>query len=318
MELFWNTVNQYAAQGVDFRFIINYNATEAFLCREDDTEEHPEFFLQIHNNPPLPSSLQPLTVVAPNYALYQQCFHKAQTLMAQHHVKVINLTMSTPIQSPYTLQEIFTHTSARYKVYAPKRFVCFSPEPFIRITPSGQITCTPMKGTINASIPQAEQRILANPKEIEEHNAIITLTQHDLQSIASQVHVTRYRYIEPLHTNRGKLLQVSSQLSAQLSPTQWPSKLGTLLHTLLPASSISGTPKEAAHHIIQACEPTPRGFYTGICGRFAQGALDTGVMIRFIREESPHTLYFHSGGGITHASDCQSEYNEILAKIYLP
>ncbi|MBS6329554.1 MAG: chorismate-binding protein, partial [Prevotella bivia] len=46
-------------------------------------------------------------------------------------------------------------------------------------------------------------------------------------------------------------------------------------------------------------------------------ALDSGVLIRYI-EEIDGKNFFRSGGGITVNSNCLSEYNEIIEKIYLP
>ena len=52
------------------------------------------------------------------------------------------------------------------------------------------------------------------------------------------------------------------------------------------------------------------GYYDG-------GKIDSAVMIRFIEQENGQ-LFFKSGGGITCNSDAQSEYNEIIQKIYVP
>ena len=40
-------------------------------------------------------------------------------------------------------------------------------------------------------------------------------------------------------------------------------------------------------------------------------------MIRFIERDGEH-FYYHAGGGITINSDCRSEYDEVIEKIYLP
>jgi para-aminobenzoate synthetase component I len=45
--------------------------------------------------------------------------------------------------------------------------------------------------------------------------------------------------------------------------------------------------------------------------------LDSGVMIRFL-EHTPEGLVFKSGGGVTLQSDCQKEYDELCAKVYIP
>ena len=54
-----------------------------------------------------------------------------------------------------------------------------------------------MKGTINASVPDARQTILNDPKETAEHNTVVDLLRNDLSIHADRVHVgTRFRYID--------------------------------------------------------------------------------------------------------------------------
>jgi para-aminobenzoate synthetase component 1 len=90
-----------------------------------------------------------------------------------------------------------------------------------------------------------------------------------------------------------------------------------MLDYILPAGSITGTPKKKTIEIIEDIEDFDRGFYTGIFGIYQDKRLNSSVMIRFIdREESK--LYYKSGGGITLNSDTQNEYQEMIDKIYLP
>ena len=52
-------------------------------------------------------------------------------------------------------------------------------------------------------------------------------------------------------------------------------------------------------------------------GYWTAGLLDSAVMIRFLEQEGEN-LYYKAGGGITSKSDLQSEYNEMIQKIYVP
>ena len=90
-----------------------------------------------------------------------------------------------------------------------------------------------------------------------------------------------------------------------------------LLLSMLPAGSICGAPKAKTVSIIQEVEQDPRGYYTGIFGYFDGEELDSAVNIRFIEEKNSQLLY-RSGGGITFLSDMESEYNELIEKIYVP
>jgi para-aminobenzoate synthetase component 1 len=173
-----------------------------------------------------------------------------------------------------------------------------------------------MKGTIDASIPDAEQIILADPKETEEHRAAVDLLADDLRRIACNVRVERFRYIDRLKTSEREILQTSSELVGEL-PEEWQARLGDIILSMLPAGSIAGAPKASTLDVIRRAEPEPRGFYTGVFGYFDGLALDSGVLIRFIEERDGRQFY-RSGGGITAASDWQKEYREVLDKIYLP
>ena len=218
-------------------------------------------------------------------------------------------------------------------------FVCFSPETFVRIK-GGRIYSYPMKGTLDASLPNAEKLLMEDQKEAAEHATIVDLIRNDLSRVAEDVRVDKYRYVDVLHTNKGDILQTSSEISGRL-PEDYPHHLGEILDAQLPAGSITGAPKDKTMQIIQEAEGYDRGFYTGIMGIYDQGELNSAVMIRFIEEEtSPvdfeadgkknfkanagkkpkesRKLYFKAGGGITSKSDCRREYEEVILKIYLP
>lgn len=226
-----------------------------------------------------------------------------------------NLTFKTPIQTGLSLTQIFHSTQAKYKVLVPNEFVVFSPETFVK-TQQNQIFSYPMKGTIDASLPNAEEEILADQKEIAEHVTIVDLIRNDLSRVAKNVLVNKFRYIDKIKTHGKDLLQVSSEIVGDL-PALWQSHLGDILTQILPAGSISGAPKQKTIEIIKNAETYDRGWYTGICGRFDGENLDSGVMIRFIKKEDGK-LFYCSGGGITAFSEPKKEYDEMIDKIYLP
>lgn len=192
---------------------------------------------------------------------------------------------------------------------------CFLPEIFIRIQ-QGTIATYPMKGTMDASVPDARQKLWNDPKETAEHATIVDLLRNDLSTVASDVLVRRYRYIDEVDTHRGTLLQVSSEISGTLAP-DWKDELGTLLFRLLPAGSITGAPKQKTMEIIAEAETYDRGFYTGIMGYYDGENLDSAVMTRFIEKQGDQLVY-KGGGGITTQSDVKKEYNEMLQKVYVP
>lgn len=246
---------------------------------------------------------------------YEKSFNIVKENINKGNSYLVNLTCSTPININLQLNELFFHTKALYKLMLKDRFIIFSPETFIRIK-NGYVYSYPMKGTIDASLPNAESIIMNDPKEAAEHATIVDLIRNDLSIIASHVSVPKYRYIDRIQTNKGVLLQVSSEVRGKLQEN-WQSNIGSLLFSLLPAGSISGAPKKKTQEIIAEAETYNRGFYTGIMGYFDGENLDSAVMIRFI-EKDGDKFFFKSGGGITSQSELNNEYNEMIQKIYVP
>ncbi len=228
---------------------------------------------------------------------------------------LVNLSVPTPIDTNLTLEQIFRHSEAPYRLLFRNRFVCFSPEIFVRIQ-GNRIASFPMKGTIDASVPNAEQVILADYKEAAEHATIVDLIRNDMSMVAEKVWVERYRYIDRIQASDKTLLQVSSEI-AGLLPDTFNGQYGDLLKKLLPAGSITGAPKPRTLEIIDEAEQYNRGYYTGVVGYFDGQNFESAVMIRFI-EQQDNGLVFKSGGGITALSNAKSEYQEVIDKVYLP
>jgi para-aminobenzoate synthetase component 1 len=138
-----------------------------------------------------------------------------------------------------------------------------------------------MKGTIDASVHNAREKILADKKEMAEHIMVVDLLRNDLSIVANDVEVEKFRYITEIPAGDKKLLHVSSHISGDIGE-DWQSKIGTILKELLPAGSISGTPKKSTLEIIERIEAYERGYFSGVFGVFDGESLDSGVMIRFI------------------------------------
>lgn len=173
-----------------------------------------------------------------------------------------------------------------------------------------------MKGTIDATLPNALEELMNNEKEAAEHATIVDLIRNDMSIIADKVHVKRYRYAETIKTNKGSIIQTSSEIHG-LSRNGWQPRLGEILFSQLPAGSITGAPKPSTVRILEQAENYQRGFYTGIMGHFDGRKLNSAVMIRFIDIENG-LLYFKAGGGITAKSNAIDEYNEVIQKVYVP
>lgn len=246
---------------------------------------------------------------------YKNKFDKIIQKIKSGETYLLNLTQPTKIETTLTLKEIYTNANAHYKLRYKDKFVCFSPEKFIQIG-EDKIHTYPMKGTIDASIDNAKEKILNNKKEMAEHIMVVDLLRNDLSIVATDVKVEDFRYVQTVEAGEKKLLQVSSHISGNVG-NNWHNRIGDILKALLPAGSISGAPKKSTLEIIDNIEGYDRGFFSGVFGVYDGKKLDSGVMIRFIEKTEDGYIY-KSGGGITIDSDVNDEYNELLDKIYLP
>lgn len=337
-----NKINRLASQDEPFLFVINYQGDKAFIRQLSDI--NPEECLfdfegrgnssdEMKNNSEKIAEIS-WQIAPPLCEDYERSFDIVKNNIMAGNSYLTNLTCKVPVSCNLSLEDIFHRAKGKYKLLLRRKrnlnpFVCFSPETFVRIK-DGRIYSYPMKGTLDASLPNAEKQLMEDRKEAAEHATIVDLIRNDLSRVAENVRVDKYRYIDVLHTNKGDILQTSSEISGRL-PEDYPHHLGEILDAQLPAGSITGAPKDKTMQIIQEAEGYDRGFYTGIMGIYDQGELNSAVMIRFVEEEASPSktekgknsevsreLYFKAGGGITSKSDCRREYEEVIQKIYLP
>jgi len=313
----FNTINTLGKARTPFLFIVSYDQNKIFAKPLKDLDSDIFYKLEEWRNYPLQKRTNAFTFskIPIDFSSYQRSLHKILEEIRSGNTYLLNLTFRTPIQSSHSLKEIFTYARAKFKLYFKDEFICFSPERFVDIK-NNTIATYPMKGTIDANLPDAEETILHDAKEMAEHVMIVDLMRNDLGIIGSNIQVEKFRYVEKIKAGKKELLQVSSKITAQL-PSTWKDTLGTLLSQILPAGSISGTPKKSTVDIIDHVEDYDRGFYTGVFGIFDGTSLRSAVMIRFIEKEAGQ-LYYKSGGGITIDSHAKSEYEELIDKIYLP
>lgn len=312
-------MNECGKDGKPFFFALNFDTTEGIFIQNPLLQNEVLFEIRGQGNkPPVVTNSKPNYHFEPlpiGLDVYQKRFEKVHQALRSGIISVINLTVKTPLKTDLSLMDIFAKSHSLYQLYVPNRFVCFSPEQFVKIA-DGKIYSNPMKGTISASVTDAERVMLESEKELKEHTTVANMVKMELQAVATDVHISRFRYVDRVATDHGEILQTSSEVVGTLR-NDYMSHLGDIIFDLLPASSILGVPKDKATALISIAEPETRGFYTGVCGYFDGKELNSGVLIRYIEQEGGE-LFFRSGGGVTADSDCESEYNEVLNKIYLP
>lgn len=312
-------MSRLAVAGRPFLFLIDFEQKNPIVCPVDKAKALGFYFnLKGVTNTPKKKEQQrtpQLNVTPVKKSVYATAFQKVTREIAAGNTFLLNLTFPSLVQSEASLQEVFFAAKAPYKLYCKDQFVVYSPECFVKIQ-SNTIYAYPMKGTIDAQLPNAAQLLLNKPKEINEHNTVVDLLRNDLSMVAKNVCVRRFRYIEKIKSQEKEILQTSSEIQGTL-PEDWRKQLPEILLRMLPAGSICGAPKEKTIDIIQQVEKEVRGYYTGVFGYFDGVTLDSAVNIRFLEKKEGRFRY-RSGGGITFLSTLEAEYNELIEKIYVP
>lgn len=363
------TINQLATEKIPFLFIASFDTSQNLvipLSEIDPLELAYDFNGQADNIAAFSERYQlqnaDLNDVAPSwlrtpvsFETYNASFQKLLTHLKNEEIRLANLTFPTKIACNLTFPEIFARTKAKYRIFFKDHFCAFSPETFITIK-AGVIATYPMKGTINAGIENAEQRLLNDPKEIDEHETVAQEAVADISLVANDAKITKFRYVDRVHKGDGTILQTSSIIEGTLPP-HYLESLGDIIYKLLPAGSITGAPRARATQILAELEIYDRGFYSGVAGIFDGENLDSTVLIRYLehndKDDTTHSnrpaqdcedakilkesaeaaplkmiplsadeilfrYTFKSGGGITAMSNAKSEYDELIEKIYLP
>lgn len=309
-------MNALGSEREPFIFIIDYSCQNYFIsplktCPDD-------ILISIPGQPLYTpaASVNPLKIKnSITFEAYKHAFDTVKKYMVDGNTYILNLTFPTEVELDSTLYEIFCAGDALFKLFYKNEFVCFSPERFVRLQ-NESIKTYPMKGTIDASVENACSVILHDEKEKAEHLMIVDLLRNDLSMVSRNVKVNRYSYIDKISAGGKELYQVSSEIEGHIG-ANWHGRIGDIIMPLLPAGSITGAPKIKTMEIIDQVENYSRGFYTGIFGVYDGVSCDSAVMIRFI-EKHGDSFRYKSGGGITFDSDVFSEYQELLAKVYIP
>ncbi|MCD8260202.1 MAG: aminodeoxychorismate synthase component I, partial [Bacteroides sp.] len=293
-------MNKCGKKGIPFLAGINFERTEGFFLKYPLQNgsilfQVPEVSCDLST--PSGGKTSELEISPVSLPEYRQKFDRVKSGLLRGDSFLTNLTVKTPVSTSLSLEDIFYLSRAPYKICIPGMFVCFSPEAFIRINKKGNISTYPMKGTVDASLPDAEQTILKDFKETAEHSTAVDLLRNDLSMVATEVEVKRFRYVGRIRREKGEILQVSSEISGKL-PDDYLSKLGDIVLSLLPAGSVSGAPKPATLQLIREAEQELRGYYTGVFCYFDGEVLDSAVMIRFIEKQGDR-LFYRNVGGIT-------------------
>ena len=188
-----------------------------------------------------------------------------------------------------------------------------SPETLVKLE-NGVLHTFPLAGTRPRGKTKEEDEalqaeLLADEKEIAEHNMLVDLGRNDLGKISKfgTVQVEKLhsieRYSHVMHigsTVRGEIREEFDALSA--------------IEAVLPAGTLSGAPKIRACELIGELENNKRGIYGGAIGYIDfTGNMDTCIAIRIAYKKNGK-VFVRSGAGIVADSVPEKEYEECINK----
>ncbi|WP_141050232.1 aminodeoxychorismate synthase component I [Aliarcobacter cryaerophilus] len=313
---FKDNLNEFGSLKEPFLFLISYDLKKTYIEKLQNISQNIKFEIDSKNKKNIKDySLKKYPI---SFDEYKKKFDLIQDEIKNGNSYLLNLTTKTKIDTNLSLDEIYEAASSLLKLRVKiddLDFVCFSPEKFIDIK-DNKIYTYPMKGTIDTNLDDAKNILLNSKKELAEHTMVVDLLRNDLGKVANNIKVEEFRKFSKIVTKDRELFQTSSIISGDLQ-NNWQEKIGDILLNILPAGSITGTPKKSTIEILKNIENYDRGFYSGIFGIFDGINLQSFVLIRFI-ENINNELFYKSGGGITSDSIEKEEYEELLNKVYLP
>jgi anthranilate synthase component I len=265
-----------------------------------------------------PQALVPSPVLAPG--AYGEMVLKAKDYIEAGDV--FQVVLAQRFTAPFTLPPIELYRALRR--VNPSPFLYFldlpglaligsSPEILVRVR-DGEVTIRPIAGTRPRGKTPAEDienrtSLLADPKELAEHQMLLDLGRNDVGRVAKAgtVRVTdsftveQYSHVMHIVSNVvGELVDNRDAIDA--------------LFAGFPAGTVSGAPKVRACEIIASLEPETRGAYAGGVGYFApDGSVDSCIVLRtaIVRDG---TMHVQAGAGIVADSVPEYEQRECEAK----
>lgn len=156
---------------------------------------------------------------------------------------------------------------------------------------------------------ELEKELLADEKELAEHNMLVDLGRNDIGKISeiNSVKVDKYMSIEKF----SHVMHIGSKVSGTLRSDK---DALDAIDSILPAGTLSGAPKLRACEIINELEGNKRGIYGGAIGYIDfTGNLDMCISIRLAFAKNGK-VFVRSGAGIVADSVPENEYEECINK----
>jgi anthranilate synthase component 1 len=257
--------------------------------------------------------------------LFDRDAYCAMVERAKGHIRegdIFQIVLSNRLSAPFQGSLLNTYRILRTMNPSPYMFYFSgtdvevagaSPETLVKLE-NGVLHTFPLAGTRPRGKTEAEDKrledgLLADEKELAEHNMLVDLGRNDLGKISKfgSVQVEKLhsieRYSHVMHigsTVRGEIREGLDALDA--------------ISAVLPAGTLSGAPKLRACQLIDQLEDNKRGIYGGAIGYIDfTGNMDTCIAIRIAYKKNGK-VFVRSGAGIVADSVPETEFQECINK----
>ena len=244
---------------------------------------------------------------------------------AKHHIKegdIFQIVLSNRLQANFegslfdTYRVLRTVNPSPYMFYfsgTDVEVAGASPETLVKLE-DGILHTFPLAGTRPRGKSEKEDKeleteLLADEKELAEHNMLVDLGRNDLGKISKfgSVVVEKFHSIE----RYSHVIHIGSTVRGEIRPEY---DALNALEAVLPAGTLSGAPKIRACQLIEELENNKRGIYGGAIGYIDfTGNMDTCIAIRLAYKKNGK-VFIRSGAGIVADSDPDKEYMESINK----
>lgn len=244
---------------------------------------------------------------------------------AKHHIKegdIFQIVLSNRLQANFegslfdTYRVLRTVNPSPYMFYfsgTDVEVAGASPETLVKLE-DGILHTFPLAGTRPRGKSEKEDKeleteLLADEKELAEHNMLVDLGRNDLGKISKfgSVVVEKFHSIE----RYSHVMHIGSTVRGEIRPEY---DALNALEAVLPAGTLSGAPKIRACQLIEELENNKRGIYGGTIGYIDfTGNMDTCIAIRLAYKKNGK-VFIRSGAGIVADSDPDKEYMESINK----
>ena len=188
-----------------------------------------------------------------------------------------------------------------------------SPETLVKLE-DGVLHTFPLAGTRKRGATEnedieLEKELIADEKELAEHNMLVDLGRNDIGKISKfgTVEVEKLREV----VRFSHVMHIGSTVKGIIRDDK---DALNAIESVLPAGTLSGAPKIRACQLIGELENNKRGIYGGAIGYIDfTGNMDTCIAIRILYKKNGK-VFVRSGAGIVADSVPENEYEECLNK----